>query len=192
MLHKSNDLKWISSNGGPLVLLPKQVSSFWMGCYFSNTEGVLTNEYEATDEQLAILQLENVKTDYDRACEVINYLSLIHVHGQTGIVIADEPCPTAWYPENLGGILVRLRYTNEIKNIPNILLTLPNHIWEKESFCFNLQEEILTLFDSAQHGKNVVDSIEIKLPLGDYEVFTANYSPDNQNALILHRLTKIC
>src|SRR5215471_48557 len=52
-------MKWISSGGGPLVLLPQSLAKLWGGCVTSNTAVYYLSADGYTDV-----------TDYDRACEV--------------------------------------------------------------------------------------------------------------------------
>ncbi|MBI4852014.1 MAG: hypothetical protein HY819_09480 [Acidobacteria bacterium] len=190
MSNQFTSLKWIGSSGGPLVLIPKHLSHFWMGYYF-NLNGSLVSPFEMTFDELTNLHLAISKTDYDRACEIEKYIAPIKVDSGTGLVITGEICPTSWWQEEFGGMLVRVRYTDDILLIPSFLLNLPDSLWEEESFCFDLHESSLLLFGSVEHGKDIGDLLEIILHPGNYQIFTANYSPNSETALIIHKFNRI-
>lgn len=189
MSNQFTNLKWISSSGGPLILIPKHLSLFWMGYYF-NLNGNLVSPFEIASDELTISHLTDAKTDYDRACEIEEYIAPITVNSGTALVITGEICPTSWWQEELFGMLIRVRYTDDITSIPSFLPNLPDSIWEKENFCFDLQDNCLLLFDSVEHGKDISDLLEIALYPSKYEVFTANYSPNSETALIIHKFTR--
>ncbi|MBI4854578.1 MAG: hypothetical protein HY819_22495 [Acidobacteria bacterium] len=189
MSNQSTNLKWINSSGGPLVLIPKHLSYFWMGYYF-NLNDSLVSPFEITSEELTNLHLATSKTDYDRACEIEEYLAPIRVDSGIGLVITGEICPTSWWQEEFGGMLVRINYASDANKMPNYLTNLPDSIWEKENFCFDLQDDHLLLFDSVEYGKDISDLLEITLQPSNYQIFTANYSPNSETALIIHKFTK--
>jgi hypothetical protein len=68
-------LKWIESTGGPLLLLERALLPYWHGS-FGNTTAA---------------------TDYDRACEIADYVGAIEVGSGIGVVLGEEPFSTTWW-----------------------------------------------------------------------------------------------
>src|SRR5215203_1744748 len=104
MLRKfeSNGLSWLESGGGPLLLIPGEYLSLWEGID-PPTDGrqIVAKSRWNADNAAA--------TDHDRACDVADYLGLIDIGDGNGLILGDEPLPTAWLPDEIafGGILVR-------------------------------------------------------------------------------------
>ncbi|MFE9121417.1 Imm21 family immunity protein [Streptomyces sp. NPDC007172] len=85
---------WVESLGGPLIVVPVSVLAQWGGC--SENWGEVPGSLE----------------DYDRACAVEDLAGLLNV-GSTGaqaLVLADEPAPSRYLPEQR--VFVRWRAAN--------------------------------------------------------------------------------
>ncbi|MFJ3670334.1 Imm21 family immunity protein [Streptomyces sp. NPDC090106] len=76
---------WVSSMGGPLIVVPESCISAWGGC---TEDGSVLGEADGQD-------------DYDRACAVDDWAGVIAVgaEGATALVLADEPAKTCFLPE---------------------------------------------------------------------------------------------
>jgi hypothetical protein len=78
------DLAWVSSMGGPLIVVPVSALGRWGGC---TQEGVIVGNGEITD-------------DYDRACDLEGWAGVISVGTDGfGLVLADEPATTCYLSE---------------------------------------------------------------------------------------------
>ncbi len=80
------DLTWVSSMGGPLVVVPLSALHQWGGC---TEDGVIVGGSNQPD-------------DYDRACAVEEYAEVISVgdpHAASALVLGDEPATTCYLPE---------------------------------------------------------------------------------------------
>ena len=75
--------KWIDSDGGPLILMEARLAPHWTG-----VDG----------------------KDYDRACEVNDYLCVLTVGDGQALVFGEEPMSTAWLANRNGGTFVRWSY----------------------------------------------------------------------------------
>ncbi|MFJ4926153.1 Imm21 family immunity protein [Streptomyces sp. NPDC088736] len=75
---------WVTSAGGPLILIPESVCYQWAAapCTYPDNEG-----------------------DYGRACEVDGYVGLIDVGGAQSLVLGDMPARTTFLPRH--NVLVR-------------------------------------------------------------------------------------
>src|SRR5438874_13557606 len=94
-------LKAIQTDGGPLLVLDSQLLEYWHGVpddYFDNIAPV---------EDTSM-----VPSDYDRACEVNDYVGCMTVGPGQGLVLNDEPLITTWWsiPRARSGMFVRLHW----------------------------------------------------------------------------------
>lgn len=78
-------MKWIASEGGPLILMEERLLPLWTGCF------------SADDSEF--------KSDYERACAVDGYAGVTSVSNGSALVLGDEPCQAAF---GLGGTNVSL------------------------------------------------------------------------------------
>lgn len=77
-------LLWVESDGGPLVVLPESALASWR----ADTEATGTDEFGGSG-------------DYDRACQVDDYVGTLHVGDAEALVLADSPEPTAFLPDRM-------------------------------------------------------------------------------------------
>ncbi len=106
-------LTWITSNGGPLLLASKSVLPYWEGADPPSNG----RKVEATFRWQGY---GTPATDYDRACDVDDYLDVINIGSEQGLVLGGEPLPTAWWSADsaqTGGILVRRKHNASDRDI---------------------------------------------------------------------------
>ncbi len=83
--HVHDDLVWVQSMGGPLIVIPASALNQWGGC---TEDGIIVGGTDAPD-------------DYDRACDVENWAGVIDVGTEaSGLVLADEPATTCYLSEH--------------------------------------------------------------------------------------------
>jgi len=173
----TSDLTWISTHGGPLILLEKSLLPFWKGN--ADTTGI--------DGALERGEL----TDYDRACAIEDYLGTIPVGSGTALVLGDEPMQTSWFPLTRDtGILVRWEWAADETSVLKTLREVPEESWQPTGVTVEAKSEPLVLFDSAYLGDEIETSLSISLPSQLYSVDTAHWQPDDETSLILHRLQR--
>jgi Immunity protein 21 len=177
VLHRTETLTWIESNGGPLLLISREFLSLWQGI----------GENWFTEDA--------VEADYDRACAVDDYAGLIDVGLGQGLVLGGEPLATTWFHPHVGDhrtqLLVRWMYADDEAQIRSSLETIPEDIWEPVPGAFAIGAHLLYLFDSAFSGSEVGTAacpcLITELPNGLYTVFTGVFQPDDDTSLVLHR-----
>ena len=173
MLMKSvSSLPWLESAGGPLLLLEESLLTLWHGC-FSNSQ--------------------DTPTDYERACNVDDYIGVIGVDSGHGIVLGEEPFSTAWWPSaELGnGFLVRWVFAGNEAAVTHALKDLSNTAWRRLGVGFQVSNGKLILFDAACSGSDIDERLVIEIPKGWYAAETLHYEPDEQTSLILHRFVAV-
>lgn len=138
-------MKWIQSNGGPLILVPEARCAQWRGI----------DEDPATGA-----------SHYDIACSVTTNVEVLQVRDVEILVLGDEPLRTAWIPQRNGGILARWVYADSEQSILAVLNE--NHLDDllaPTDLTFYAPGPCL-LFDSAEPGDDIVgDFLRLSLSL---------------------------
>jgi Immunity protein 21 len=179
----SRALQWINSNGGPLLLLPSSLLGVW--------EGADEPEPYRGVEARSRWNPGGPATDYDRACDATELVGTVQVGVGEGLVLADEPLATTWWPapEIGGGILVRWEYADSDAAAGRWIAAIPGSLPWEPSARFGFAEGPLVLFDSAEAGADPSGPrLEIALAGGGYDVHTIRWRPDVTTSLLLHRL----
>ena len=155
-------MKWLSSEGGPLVMVGQSELINWQG-----VDG----------------------SDYDRACSVEDYLGLIPVGNSQALVLGDEPCQTALFTINSKDIaLVRWVYGEDELTVEKHIRQVPEELFNNplEQIEYRVEGDEFILFDSVLNGE-AAQGLKIDLPSDKYVVTTVQYEPDEDTSLILHR-----
>lgn len=179
-------VNWVASAGGPLLLLPERLLSAWEG----SDKPRRGRRIEATSRWNA----RGPATDYDRACDVRDYVGVIRVGEGFGLVLGDEPLATTWIPSDDadGGVLVRWVHAQGDDEVEVALMHAADQQFGPTNGVLRVDDPRLVLFDSALSGTNLLTpSLVIEIPAGDYRVETARLEPDPETSLLLHRLVRV-
>jgi hypothetical protein len=176
-------MKWIGTQGGPLLLLPQSLVKLWGGCVASYTAVY----YLSNDGATAV-------TDYDRACNVSGAAGLLQLGTEQCMVFGNECCQATWIPAtgSVIGYLVRWLYADGEDSILSAVSTLSENLFQEPGLQFITRSGPLLLTDSAIPGKKMLEgnSLMIDLPSGQYRVQTELFQSRQQLGLLLHRFTK--
>lgn len=164
----SVDTVWITSLGGPLILIPESACYQWGG---------------APDDY------PDHTGDYGRACAVNDYVGLIDVGPAKALVLGDHPADTTFVPEH--GILLRVIASgDDLDPTTTVAELVPDVEWEP-----GLSWEVtgpVILFDSAYDYPHVIDAengrLRVNLARGRYDVQAAYVEIPDEAYLILIRL----
>jgi hypothetical protein len=182
MLHDYGISDWVESNGGPLLLLASELLPFWSGV---RPPGVPESD---TGWQYD----ENTDCDYNRVCRISGYLGLVNVGDGEGLVLGGEPLSTAWCSS--ANSLVRWIYADSDADVLKALTTLHDALWEPTNLIFKVASSPLYLFNSAYPGNEIQqqspEPLKVALTPGEYSLFIADYKPDEDTALLLHRFVR--
>lgn len=176
--------EWITTEGGPLLLLQADLLPFWDGINQSASFRAVDAEFRWSNQPYA--------TDYDRACDVKGAVGLISVGVGFGLVLGEEPLRTAWMQSSSasGGIIVRL-VTAENENDAARALneSSASMQWRREPLMLAIDDEAMVLFDAAEPGLELLDRrLHFALSKGSYTVETCLFSPGVETTMLLHRL----
>lgn len=169
-------MKWISSDGGPLICLGRSTVESWKG-----GDGLGEQDLEVT----------GYGNDYERACAIDGYLGVIPVSRSIGIVLGDMPLETTAItsPEGLP-LIVRVFYSEPSVDITRNLTSngIPEEAEEVESTMVSIDEHNWYMFDSAYPGYlGLGRSLSFALPIRDMRIRTFEYKPDELTFLLLHQ-----
>lgn len=164
-----NSSPWITSLGGPLILVPESACPHWNGAPrdWPDSEG-----------------------DYGRACAVDGYIGLIDVGPAHALVLGDDAARTTFQPEH--NLLIRTAAINDDTDLDAILeRVLPTIIWE-EQLAWEVPGPVV-LFDSVYGYAQVTEAgeehLRIELSAGRHTVRAARITIPDEAWLILIQLT---
>jgi hypothetical protein len=189
------ELRWLGSDGGPLLLVPGEHVLSWEGIDPPSNGRHLDAHFRWDGP-------DSPATDYDRACDVQGWIGLLDVGSGQGVVLGGEPLSTAWQAsagvgesgEDPCGIFIRWEYANSEAEVLEALKHVPATIWRDDGLLLSVTYEPLYLLDSAYNPAWRLDEgyyMTIQLPPGRYSIATAEYKPDSHMSLVLHRLTRV-
>ena len=184
----SDKLKLVNSGGGPLIVVSVEIAHHWRGDGgLGLPNGDLSMVWETVRKQ----------TDYGRACGIADYLGVLEVGPGECLVLGDEPMLTTILPTNGGVLIVRWMYAESEEEVLRSVRFVPEDAWEATPHQVNVGSGALILFDSAYPGDDLpttcadganVPWMKVAVPMGIYEVHTADYQPNDSTRLILHRM----
>jgi Immunity protein 21 len=169
MNKKINNLQWVSSLGGPLILMEECLLPFWLGDDSSK-------------------KFMNLPSDYERACEVIDYLQIISIGDKSGLILGDLPSDTSYFPSDSKNefLLVRWIGADSGEQIENVLNAFSvEQEWEDSGVTISFESRNLVLFDSVFSGQNLFDSLVIEIEVGAYNISTLSYKPNDSIEIFL-------
>ncbi len=186
MIRDLGGMRWVESGSGPLLLLSSELLAEWEGVAIPTNGRIVQANFHRDGPGTAT-------TDYDRACDVEDYIAALPIGGGLGLVLNQEPMATTWQPsdDQAGGLLIRWMYGDPEMDVPELLLHSPAPGWEPEQITFVVGSAPLYLFDAACPGNELDDHLTIVLSAGSYVITTALYEPDDRTSLVLHRFTQL-
>lgn len=164
-------MKWIISAGGPLIFMERVFLSKWKGVFGVQKE-MLTS------------------SDYERACEVDDYIGVIPIDSGKAVVLGQEPMDTSWLPlSHTQGIIVRWVWANSEIEVDEVLTNFSlDQEWQETAVTVEFKTENMIIFDSAERGSDLSDYLNLSLAPGNYSISTLFYEPSKETKLLLHLL----
>jgi hypothetical protein len=156
-------MQWISSAGGPLILLPKALQQQWQGTY-------------------------GVPSDYEVACGVEGYAGVIEKVGCQILVLGDEPLETTASRLNGRPCLVRWVYAPSPGVAESSITAMgPLHLrGPLESVAIDIDGSPLVLMDAGAPGRHPGDTLELELEPGAYHVHVYEFAPARDMKFLVH------
>jgi hypothetical protein len=182
------ELNWIESAGGPLILLPLPDLLLWEGIRPPSGGRTVEANFRWKDKN-------DPATDYDRACDIRDLLGIVHMGQVEALVLGDEPLATAWLPDKgrSGGVVVRWRYAESDQSVASRQAEILAQEAAEPAVTLHVPSSPLLMFDSAVAGSDLemTQALRIELQPGTYRVSSAEFNPDENTSLLLHRFELI-
>jgi hypothetical protein len=173
--------QWVTCDGGPLLVLAKENLPAW--------EGSATPSQGRKIEAQFRWNSGGPATDYDRACDVEDYIALIDVGAGKGMVLGGEESDATWLPLVDGGLLVRWVYGENDEGSLAAVDRIPKDAFEDSGLSFSVGESPLVLFAACESsGDQIYPRIEFQIAPGCYQILTSHYEEIGRISLICHRL----
>jgi hypothetical protein len=161
------EVEWVESSGGPLVVVPEAGLPSWSGSDSGEPEA-----------------------DYDRACEIDDWVGLIPVGGEAALVLGGDPASTAFLPEQ--GLFVRwCAAESESALFESVGVAIESAVWEPE-LVWTVPGPVV-LFDAVFSGAEVDGEDHVVAPVepGRYAVRAAYVEPNPLTSLVLVQLRRV-
>lgn len=174
-------LEWVTSEGGPLILLSEDALGFWDGVRGSGRFREVRADFRWSTG--------TGPTDYDRACDVAGYIGVIDVGPDQAVVLGDAPMSTAWLPSGRGaaGYLVRWIEAEDDLSVCRAMQHIPESLIWIDCASVKTGNAPLVLFDAGTPGDSVpARAPRIRLGRGRYVIATAEYATAGAH-LLIHR-----
>lgn len=174
---------WVSSGGGPLILMPEGAMPHWEGTDIPSAERSVTASFRYDPSGASA-------TDYDQACDIKDDIGLISVGESWGLVLNASPDDTTWHSwTEAEGCLIRLGYLDEDIDFAEHLEIIRSREGKQEGMVLSVSSEPLYLFDAAFNGNFVLQTqqfIRFSLPAGQYAVYSDIYEEEDMASLRIH------
>ncbi|MFO0983776.1 MAG: Imm21 family immunity protein [Planctomycetota bacterium] len=164
--------KWMSTDGGPFVVLPRSFLLEWHGI----------------DTEL------REPTDYEAACSVNNYTGVLTRDCYEILVVNDEPLQTAFTRASHLPCLVRWRFASgpdAVAEAIRVLADVVGTLRTVQTMTWRVESADLVMFDAASDGRDEPELLEIDLTPGLYQVKTFLYDPSDSVGLVVHGFFKL-
>jgi hypothetical protein len=133
-------------------------------------------------------------SDYDRACEVEDYVGVIKVGDDEALVLGDMPSHTARVVVDSSAVLfIRWIWADDENQVVNAMkgFSIAQQDWANMDLEIRFPVSDIVLFDSSYPGEAVEEMLEMTIELGAYKPQTLSYEPSPATNLFLILLQKI-
>jgi hypothetical protein len=157
-------MRWIKSEGGPLILIPRSVLKHWRG-------------------------VADAGDDYRAACAVTDYAGVIQRYGVDILVLNDEPLQTSCIARDGALLLVRWKYAPSESAIVAALEDVQQQLGSPcEETLLVCVERKHVLLDARSAGDRTTEHVEVETGIGPHRVETHLWKPNPDLGLIVHVL----
>lgn len=185
-----NERKWVTTVGGPIVILPVAAAKNWSGAFSRKSIEAQKIVFVPEDDFLNPLE-----TDYGKACEIEDYIGTFDFNGDKAIVLGDGPNSTTCLEIGDKEILiVRWIYAENDESVDFYLRSdkikkLTDWVWNETIY---VKHADYVMFDSAEPGFEILENeaLYFKLETSEYTIKTCEFKPDDETFLVLHKFEK--
>lgn len=161
-------LRFVGTEGGPLLILPQELLSSWNGVFDADGKYIFETE----------------PCDYSRACEWKGkWVNSIRVGEGTGLVLQSISA-AAWLADEHGGIILRWSAADSAAPLVHSALTVSQRTWKSTRLRIKVgSSQSLILLDATRKGSDLLNlpnnefmergfrwALRIQIPEGTYAV----------------------
>jgi hypothetical protein len=178
---KTYKMKWVSSEGGPLIIISASDIQKYGGSITRKVEPGKMYPYNKNFMDPSV-------SHYGEVCQCEEEIAAWDIDDMTIVILGDEPLSTVWIPCEDGGIIMRCVHLNKNPD-PRALLNSVDDMKWIHNFFLEVEHEKWYLYDSLMMGTELEHESfqEIILSKGKYTVSSCRYRPDNESLFILHQ-----
>jgi len=175
---------WVTCDGGPLLLVAEEYLLAWTGAANPSPGRKVEAQFRWNPDGPA--------TDYDRACDVDDWLGLIDVAQGKGLVLGGgEPFMTTWLPLSDGGLLVRWVCADSEEELIAAAHVIPDSAYVDSGLFLHVGDSPLVLLAACESvDDQIYPRFQFRLLPGEYSIVTSEYDADENTSLICHRLKR--
>jgi hypothetical protein len=185
-------MRWIETFGGPFIALPYRRRERWEGAEPPANGRIVRAKFRTEAGAPA--------TDYDSACDATSaprFFGLVRRADFVALALPRELL--TWLPRPDGGVFVQWEFGESRPRVEKMLLrSLPPRgeitalPWRKTRVRFPADGGKLVVFDAAVCGREIAPARALTFTLlsGTYAVDEADFRPDEDTLMILHRLRR--
>ncbi|MFM2056150.1 MAG: hypothetical protein RLY71_535 [Pseudomonadota bacterium] len=164
-------MNWIYSVGGPLVCASPVAAKKWGGIVHSS--------------------VAQTESDYDRACNISDYIGSVPCGTFHVLVLGDEPLQSTFVVKSEEVMVVRWVYcVSEVQAI-EAMCGIPDELPVlEEPFRFCLSDRGLVMFDAALDGVDSTGCASVDVMPGIFTIITQKYKMEGVYEFIIHRLRR--
>jgi len=189
-MNNSAIIQWIECDGGPHLFVEKRLVEYWMG------SNILSDDGNVITDKLRFGKQGDIVTDYDRACDIEDYIGIISIGNGHGLVISEDVPRSTWISseDGNGGFLVVLNYIGEDTEdslIIEKIRTADDSLFESTNLQFTIQDNHVCLFAACDYGPDwLYEYSESQLKPDTYTIDTIDSYVFDECSFRIHRLRK--
>lgn len=154
---------WLNSSGGPLVVMEEAKAPLWTGAGGS-------------------------PSDYDKACQSVDYTSKLLVHSSEVLVLGDEPLQTAIATSDDRQLIVRWKWADSESDVRDAIDRLDlGTVDVIEKLVIDWKDQPLVMFDAAETF-DPAQCLRFSARSGPNEVSTFICAPSPTISILVHAL----
>jgi hypothetical protein len=186
-LNNPANFKWIDTTGGPFIILRAEDVKKWSGSF--SIQSVAKQEIIIEEDFL-----NPAKTDYGKACQVLNEIDIIDFASNSVIVIGLEYLITLKKVNERIFLIFQWEYGSSMEAVENFLqsVTIDEiQYWQATGLYTKLSGEYI-IFDSSEIGFDLKkeELLKFEPDTGIYQIETADYKPDQSTFLRIFKFEK--
>jgi hypothetical protein len=165
-MRKFNFSEWLSSSGGPLVVVDESKAALWTG-------------------------IDGQPSDYEIACQASDYVSTLTMHGSEVLVLGDEPLQTAIATSDDFLLIIRWKWADSEADVHAAIKKIDfDAVSYIEKLNIEWLDKQLVMFDAAD-AFNSRQCLRLKINSRKNEISTFIYEPTSTTALLIHVITSL-